>query len=486
MMGAADEIPQAPKDKITFVEDMSENELATALDLPCGLTNLGNTCYLNATVQCLKTVPELKEALSKFTGHLTLSEHEGPQNITVALRDMLQSMESQSTIVPVILVQVLHMIFPRFAEKSEHGGFMQQDANECWTELLRMLQQKLKPITTNGGNAVVSGAAAVRSFVDQYFGGRYKVTMKNIECEDEPVSHSTEDFLQLSCFISQETRYMQAGIKSSLEEKITKHSPKLGSDATYLKTCKIDRLPAYLTIQFVRFRYKEKASTNAKILKDIKFSINLDVFELCTEELQKKLMPMRELFKEDEDRRALEASSDKGKNKQSSGESSSEKKDESVTKYKHPFSFPDDLGSNNSGYYTLQAVLTHLGRSSSSGHYVAWVKGKNNEWFKCDDDTVSLISEEEILKLSGGGKESKCKHRHDHVFVFIFCLSVIGNFILLPWTVYRLDISYICVYNIFYNCSVPICMKGDTVHVTRDSHPLLFFLPLFLCPRCFL
>ena len=35
-----------------------------------------------------------------------------------------------------------------------------------------------------------------------------------------------------------------------------------------------------------------------------------------------------------------------------------------------------DVGSNNSGYYELQAVLTHKGRSSSSGHYVAWVRRK--------------------------------------------------------------------------------------------------------------
>lgn len=34
------------------------------------------------------------------------------------------------------------------------------------------------------------------------------------------------------------------------------------------------------------------------------------------------------------------------------------------------------MGSNNSGYYDLQAVLTHQGRSSSSGHYVGWVKRK--------------------------------------------------------------------------------------------------------------
>lgn len=78
-------------------------------------------------------------------------------------------------------------------------------------------------------------------------------------------------------------------------------------------------------------------------------------------------------------------------------------KEEVVKTKTLPYWFEGDTGSNNSGFYTLQAVLTHQGRTSSSGHYVGWVRHKGDDWFKFDDDTVSPVTSEEILRLSGGG-----------------------------------------------------------------------------------
>lgn len=48
------------------------------------------------------------------------------QSITAALRDLYASMDKGNTVPPIVLLQVLHMAFPRFAEKNEHGGFSQQ------------------------------------------------------------------------------------------------------------------------------------------------------------------------------------------------------------------------------------------------------------------------------------------------------------------------------------------------------------------------
>uniref|UniRef100_A0A8C5HM63 Ubiquitin carboxyl-terminal hydrolase n=1 Tax=Gouania willdenowi TaxID=441366 RepID=A0A8C5HM63_GOUWI len=396
MMGSAEALPEEPSDRPMFVEDMTEEQLASALELPCGLTNLGNTCYMNATVQCLRSVPELKARWALLTltmlTMLTLRS-------SSALRDLYETMEkTSSSLPPIILLQFLHMAFPQFAEKGDQGQYLQQDANECWLQMMRVLQQKLEPLEseTSMETQPEGGAASSsekKNFIDQYFGVEFETCMKCTESEDEEPIKGKESQLQLSCFINQEVKYLATGLRLRLQEEITKMSPSLERNALYIKSSKLSRLPAYLTVQMVRFYYKEKESVNAKVLKDVKFPLMLDVYELCTSELQEKMLPMRSKFKVMEDKKLEKQQQQKQLKKPDAAKS---------VKYE-AFSFPDDLGSNSSGYYDLQAVLTHQGRSSSSGHYVGWVKRKEDEWVKFDDDKVGVVSPEDILRLSGGG-----------------------------------------------------------------------------------
>ncbi|KPJ09569.1 Ubiquitin carboxyl-terminal hydrolase 14 [Papilio machaon] len=340
VMGSKEEdVPAAPVEQTRFVEDMNEAELATANFL-----------------QNYKHIPA--------SGGGTAGE------LTSALSDTMRTLEGGQSgacaVATAKLLHALHEAAPRFAERGAGGGFAQQDASECWSEIVRALQSRL-PVA-----APVPGDRT--SIVEQYFGGQLDVELVCAEAE-EPPSRSTESFLQLSCFISQDVKYLQSGLRSKMSEQITKMSQTLGRDAIYTKTSKISRLPAYLTVQFVRFYYKEKESINAKILKDVKFPLELDVFELCSPELQERLAPMRAKFKE---------------------------LTKSLIDNFVSIHGDADVGSNNSGFYRLQAVLTHRGRSSSSGHYVAWV-ARAGGWLRCDDDTVTPVTEEEVLKLSGGG-----------------------------------------------------------------------------------
>lgn len=81
--------------------------------------NLGNTCYMNATVQCLKTVPELKKALVELRPH-------GANTIVDSLSEVFRSMQTGSCIPPLLLLGALHKAVPRFAEKGSNGGLCQQ------------------------------------------------------------------------------------------------------------------------------------------------------------------------------------------------------------------------------------------------------------------------------------------------------------------------------------------------------------------------
>lgn len=82
-----------------------------------------------------------------------------------------------------------------------------------------------------------------------------------------------------------------------------------------------------------------------------------------------------------------------------------------------------DVGANTNGLYELVGIVTHKGAAAEAGHYISWVrkeddatdeaggratldKAPQQEWYKFDDEKVSVVPREKIMTLDGGGEDS--------------------------------------------------------------------------------
>jgi len=457
LMGSAAELT-GPKTKTVFLEDLPPEEIAKVQE-PSGLENLGNTCYMNSVVQCLRAVPQLRRGLDWYHPRVNSAQ----ANFLVKLQDTYRQLDrTANAIAPSSLVRATKLAFPQFAQTGPNGAPLQQDAEEFFSGLMTIAAAEMNqhshmhPALPDASESELGGAS---NLSDALFGLKMEETLTCDEFDDkgasgddkmqveastgpiEPPVKSYDLLRKLVCNIQGgpgsgqiNVGHLAEGINLSLNGSIEKHSDVLGRDAVWTRKQRIARLPPIICVQFGRFYWKatpessDHAGVKCKVMKPVTFNSILDVYDFCTEDVQKELKKSRDkALQEEEDRISRKLKGEDAEDKMNTEKSGDDEEDSALqaalamsmqSEDEAPKPVGPGLPPNFQGQYELFAVVTHKGRDADGGHYMAWVKASRNsgkvekivdseedneDWFVFDDDEVSPCKTEDVLKLKGGG-----------------------------------------------------------------------------------
>jgi ubiquitin C-terminal hydrolase len=340
---------------------------------PKGFHNLGNTCFLNATLQCLAHVPPFCQILIAISERMTKNRLNGTTNnkgqkVTFALCSLFRQahglgscMSAGGAIAPRKIVGALSTI----GSCGSRNGYTfrpgrQEDAHEFLVHLLDSMNDG--ELRAAGINQHASGwrdrlpvsRLDETTFIHRIFGGYFRSQVRCQKCNYR--SNTYDPFLDLSLEVSKKSSnsVLEALAHFTRNETLDAENQwKCSGCKKYVcptKQLTVFRPPLVLCMQLKRFSFsnsfgfgrngfsKIHGGSGSKITKPIDFPANLNL----------------------------------------------------------------PLSDKRSCAYALTGIVIHVGGSASSGHYTACIKrpGKNGstQWYHLNDSFVEPMSEKNVLR----------------------------------------------------------------------------------------
>lgn len=361
---------------------------------PAGLKNLGNTCYVNAVLQCLFAIPTFRAAVYRLgpgdtnDGH-TNDGHANDGHVNDGHANDGHANDGHATATAsrddtVSPVKELRRLFAslqcggrRFADPARFADSLaletgtQQDGQEFLKLLLTYLERVAGERWGRGKDA---------TFVQTHFRGESSYATTCQRCgRASAASKNATDFYEVELCVGATVGGMyvggvegtavhpdsgitlNGGLMDSLRQYLAEE--RLEGDNKYhcefcdakvdaVRAVRLHRLPRYVNFQLKRFVFDFDTMSRRKVTDDFEFPPSVNLGELVS--------PLPE--------------------------------DEAVARAP---------GEGESSWYDLAFILVHRGHNATSGHYVALVRGdymtgdesseRAGNWWRFDDDEVEEL-----------------------------------------------------------------------------------------------
>lgn len=302
-----------------------------------GMYNMGNTCYLNSTLQALFHVPALVNWLQSDSGHQDKCSINGSipcECIICAVNKTMKASHSKGAgvIKPVLIYNKLKTIC-----KHMNQG-QQEDAHEFMRYLIESME---KAYLLRYKGYKLDNYSKETTPLNQIFGGYIRSEVTCLQCR--AVSTTFQHFQDLLLDIRR---------ASTLEDALSAyftHERLEGDDAYRCERChrkvpankkfSLEKPPMVLCIQLKRF-----SMLGAKLNKHVEFPQRLDLTRyLCPQSQYRGGQPLT---------------------------------------------------------YRLASLVLHMGSSVNCGHYTAIAQTSTGHWYQFDDNYVRLISPSAVLDMN--------------------------------------------------------------------------------------
>lgn len=366
-----------------------------------GLVNQAMTCYLNSLLQALYMTPEFRNALYKWKFDFDANIDES-KSIPFQLQRLFLNLQTS----PRHSVETTELTRSFGWDSSE--AWQQHDVQELCRVMFDALEQEFKNTTHV-------------DLINQLYQGKM---IDYVKCQECGIEKSREDtFLDIPLPIRPFGSTNAYGCIKEALQGFTQPETLDGNNQYFCERCnkkcnahkglKFSKFPYIMTLHLMRFDFDYNTMYRIKLNDKVEFplKLNLNNFISNNKNGLDKEEALSEGFPEE-----LFGSGSKCDDSSYTGTDSSSALDEidqdedegiDLTQHRHEDKRGGDLNSENEPIgpymYELYAIMIHSG-SASGGHYYAYIKDfKTDQWLCFNDQSVSVITMDDIERSFGGG-----------------------------------------------------------------------------------